>query len=327
MKKITIIFFVLSVIFSVSCEDNKIILPESNGKLSHVLVVMSKVKWKEKPGKELKKILIQDFPALPQSEPQYDISQIPESVFSDVMRRNTNIIVAKISSKVKKPGIKIRYNIWAKPQIIILISAKNNTNFVEILEKNKTKIIGKLDKAERNRIIRTYKRTLHESVVEKIKKNHNIKIVIPNHYKLDMDSSNFVWLAYETNKLTQAVLIWDYPYKDTSDFDAKNLIKARDSVTKINVSGRKKGSYMTTQKVYPFEYNKFKFNGNNIFEVRGLWEVKNGIMGGPFVSFSMLDKKRNRIVTADVFVYAGMQDKRNFVRQAEAVLYTLEIVK
>ncbi len=49
-------------------------------------------------------------------------------------------------------------------------------------------------------------------------------------------------------------------------------------------------------------------------------------MGGPFISLSTFDKERNRIVTVEGFVYAPKFDKRNYLRQVEAILYTLDFV-
>jgi hypothetical protein len=55
----------------------------------------------------------------------------------------------------------------------------------------------------------------------------------------------------------------------------------------------------------------FTWNGNYVREMRGLWEVKVDFMGGPFISWTMVDEKRNRIVTAFGFVYAPKIGKRN----------------
>ncbi len=54
--------------------------------------------------------------------------------------------------------------------------------------------------------------------------------------------------------------------------------------------------------------------------------MKNGIsMGGPFVSLSVVDVKRDRIVTVEGFVFAPGKSKMNLVRQVEAVIYSLKI--
>jgi hypothetical protein len=48
-------------------------------------------------------------------------------------------------------------------------------------------------------------------------------------------------------------------------------------------------------------------------------------MGGPFVSLTRLDQVNGRVVTAEVFLYAPGQKKRNAMRQIEAILYTLKM--
>jgi len=38
------------------------------------------------------------------------------------------------------------------------------------------------------------------------------------------------------------------------------------------------------------------------------------------------DKKRNRIITVEGFVFAPRYDKHNYIRKLEAILYSLKIV-
>ena len=62
------------------------------------------------------------------------------------------------------------------------------------------------------------------------------------------------------------------------------------------------------------------------YEIRGLWKLKEGeAMGGPYVSHTRLDKTNSRIVTTETFLFAPGQKKRNPLRQAEAILYTLTL--
>lgn len=61
-------------------------------------------------------------------------------------------------------------------------------------------------------------------------------------------------------------------------------------------------------------------------EIRGLWRILNGeAMGGPYVSHTRLDQVNGRVVTAEAFLYAAGQKKRTALRQAEAILYTLQL--
>jgi len=48
-------------------------------------------------------------------------------------------------------------------------------------------------------------------------------------------------------------------------------------------------------------------------------------MGGPFVSHSRVDEVNNRIITAEIFIFAPNDKKRDFVRTMEASLYTLKL--
>jgi hypothetical protein len=61
-------------------------------------------------------------------------------------------------------------------------------------------------------------------------------------------------------------------------------------------------------------------------EIRGLWKILEGeAMGGPYVSHTRLDQVNGRVITAETFLYAAGQKKRTALRQAEAILYTLQL--
>ena len=61
-------------------------------------------------------------------------------------------------------------------------------------------------------------------------------------------------------------------------------------------------------------------------EVRGLWKIYKGeAMGGPYVSHTCLDEINQRIITAETYILAPGQKKRNELRKAEAVLFTLQL--
>ena len=48
-------------------------------------------------------------------------------------------------------------------------------------------------------------------------------------------------------------------------------------------------------------------------------------MGGPFVSYTLLDTVYNRVVTLDGFLYAPSDPKRDLLRQVEAILKSLTV--
>jgi hypothetical protein len=59
--------------------------------------------------------------------------------------------------------------------------------------------------------------------------------------------------------------------------------------------------------------------------MRGLWRLVNDFMGGPYVTLAELDASNQRVVIALGYVYAPSKNKRNFLRQVEAMIYSLKM--
>ena len=75
---------------------------------------------------------------------------------------------------------------------------------------------------------------------------------------------------------------------------------------------------------FPAFMNVLNLKNNYTIEIRGLWNVYGDFMGDPFLSLTVLDEKRKRVITVDGYVYAPKFNKRNYLRQVEAILYSLE---
>jgi len=58
-------------------------------------------------------------------------------------------------------------------------------------------------------------------------------------------------------------------------------------------------------------------------ELRGLWQMEGAFMGGPYLSYSLVDEKNNRVITIDSYVYSPKFDKREYLREMEALALTI----
>ena len=112
-----------------------------------------------------------------------------------------------------------------------------------------------------------------------------------------------------------------YSYSGTT-LDAHRALAARDSVMRLNIPGELDGMYMQTTPGSVTAGLATEY-GRTVMISRGLWEMRNDAMGGPFVSLSTVDSVNSRIIVAEAFVYAPGTNKRNLIRSAEAALYTL----
>ena len=208
--------------------------------------------------------------------------------------------------------------------MVITLIAPDRDSFVTLFNENHQKILGLLLKAERDRLMDNYKVYAEQTLMKKLETRIGIKMNIPKGYYYAMDTNNFVWLSHETSETSQGLFIYYYDYTDSATFTLDALINKRDEILKKYVGGENRGSYMATElQILPY-FRSFKLNNRYTAELRGLWKVEGDFMGGPFISISQLDEKQNRVVTVEGFVYAPKYNKRNYIRQLEAILYSLD---
>ncbi|OQB68257.1 MAG: hypothetical protein BWX93_01593 [Bacteroidetes bacterium ADurb.Bin139] len=81
---------------------------------------------------------------------------------------------------------------------------------------------------------------------------------------------------------------------------------------------------MTTNSLIEPSYRWVNYNNRQFVEIRGLWDVKNDFMGGPFVAHCFYDKASQSVVVLEAFVYAPKYPKRNYLRQVESIIYSFE---
>lgn len=331
MKKLGIyytsgILFIILISFSCTTGEKQPLLPTVSGMPGDIAVVINKAEWDTKVGDEFRRIFEEPYQVLPQYEPIFDMIQVPHDAFSKVMKAQRNIIIVNLLPKNEKAKIIVQKDVWAKPQLILDMYARDDDSFIELFKDNEQKILSLLENMERKRLEDTYKKNLDGKIIEALKSKHHVSLLVPKGYKIDVDTDDFVWIGQDVGAIVLGVLIYQYNYADTNTFTREYLIEKRNHLLKKYVPGEVEGSYMITETEFGPFFNQYLLRGNYVAELRGLWKMKNGIsMGGPFVSITTLDEKRNRIVTVEGFVFAAGQRKRNYLRQVEAIALSLEI--
>ncbi|MCB0408861.1 MAG: DUF4837 family protein [Flavobacteriales bacterium] len=56
-----------------------------------------------------------------------------------------------------------------------------------------------------------------------------------------------------------------------------------------------------------------------------MWYVKGDFMGGPFINYTFVDEKRNKVISIDGYVYAPRFDKREYLRELEALIRSIKL--
>lgn len=324
MKAFKIFLTIFAVALVASCKNGPQLMPSISGKAGEVVVVINKTQWESDPGVALRSILAVDQPYLPQKEPLFNLINIPDNAFSGIFQSHRNIIIVNITSAAKESKIVFQENVWAAPQIAITISAPDSKSAAEIMQKEKDKLENALLQAERNRNIQNAKKYEEASLRTLVTEEFGGSPYFPTGYNLRKKTTDFIWISYETTYVNQGIFIYKFPYTDSTAFTKEYLIAKRNEVLQQNVPGELDNTYMTTYLLQEPGLRWVNYNKRKFVEIRGLWEVENDFMGGPFISHFFLDKENQNIIALEAFVYAPRYNKRNYLRQVESIIYSFE---
>ncbi len=326
MKKIGIILLMFVAVACGTTEEPQ--KPAASGKSGEMLVVMNKARWEGYAGEITKDVFMSYLPMLPQAEPHFNLFQIEQSAFDQLFESHRNIFMVEFDASLERGTIEAQRDVWAYPQMVIKVRVPNEEVLKRILDNNHEAFIEHYLKAERERLINAYGRMINHQARSVVRDNLGLDITVPEGYFVAKQEDNFVWLRQTGSReeLELGLLITVLPYTHPDkDFDHTVIRERRDSITKAHIPGTFENTYMITYPELPHVYKEINFNDIYAVEARGLWRVKDDFMGGPFVNITFVDEKNSRLINLDGFVYAPKFDKRDYLRQVEALMHSVSV--
>lgn len=325
MKKIFLA--ICSTILLISCVGNdKMIVRGSIGKINKVMVIAKISDWTGDVGKEVRNSFGELMVGLPQPEPILSVSQVAPSGFSSMMKASRNILV--ISEGVD--NFSVKNNVYAQPQTIIYVQAKDDAGIIKILQDRKNEIKKIFLDADVQFTQNIFEKDKLDDSQFKTLQNLGLSLTVPDKFKMVDDTGDFLWLR---NHLTSGIaksgsnniLVYTVPLLDETQV-ADSIVSVRNKIGKKHIPGSKPETmHMITEEAYtPFTFD-VEVDGKKAFETRGKWEVKNDFMAGPFVNYTIIDKKNNRLVVVEGFTYAPSVNKRAFLFELEAIAKSIKI--
>lgn len=323
MKK-SLFFFVLMslIILFNACEGKKggkfKVTNFSGGKAGEVVLIMDDNLWSDSDKVQVENVLMQPQPAINQIEPMFDLLEINNSEFTHNFQRHRNIVRFDINKDYNLNQISYSHNVWSSPQEYIYIKGNNLDSCLALFISNQDKIIKLLYANDLKRIQVFYAKDVEKNIETKIKTKFGFLLSVPQQYIIAKEENDFMWLRFRTARNDRFIMIYKMPVKEMTE---ANLIAARDTITKKYIPGAIKGAYpIVAQKFgYPI-VSDLQIASRKGIEMRGLWESVGDKMGGPFYSFSFIDQSGQNIITVDGFVYAPEENKRDYLREVEAIV-------
>ncbi len=317
----------VALVFLASCKDKdqKKLLPNVTGKSGEVVLVIAPGHWSSNVGKEFKNKFNKAYPALPQPEPMFDLVHIPYDAFSNIFKTHRNLVFARVDKDISEPKMVIQEDRWSDPQLIVNVIAPDDSSLAAVVAEKGDILIDRIMKKEMERYAENYKKYEEKVIANQLEKKFGIRLTIPKGYTVDVDTTDFVWIESRgRGDVVQGILVYAYD-KPEVDLTTDYLFAKRNQFTKRYVPGPTQGSYMAVEsETIPYR-REISVNDIKVIELRNLWRVENDFMGGPFISFSFIDEKQNKVINIDGFVYAPRFDKRDYLRQLEAILNSVII--
>lgn len=299
-------------------------LPSVTGAPGEIFIIVDKTWWEGEIGSELRRTFMEDYPFLPQSEQTFSVFNAPHSAFKGSFCLHRNILTIDIDKKVEKAEVSYVQDVWAHPQIVIRLTAPDEESALALVMAEKERMSAAFEQKERERIINNTRKFENKEVQDAISSFIGGAPYFTRDFSIKKKTKDFIWVSHETTYVNQGMFFFKIPFFDAEGADIGKYLDGIDSVLQANVPGMRDNSYMITNRYIMPGIQYVSYKGMNFAEIRGLWELENDYMGGPFVCHVFPDRTGSGYIVEFGFVYAPKYDKRDYLRLVESVLYSFE---
>lgn len=322
------------------------------GKVGEILVVCEQGIWNSEIKNYLDTGLTQwILPYLPDVATFSLVHKTPNHFTQGVKRyRNTMFIEIDPSYTGEYGRIVRREDVWAKDQLVIEVTGKDFNQVLETCKLGMEEVHELFDEVEWKRLMKKFSRNKNIATRRAVKKNFGIDLALPSNSKLVTQRKNFFRIEFspasrpiefvgtgtqDVGSIFSGVMIYQYDYTDSSQFELKELLMARDTMLKYNVPHEIEGMYMGTQYnpvVYP-EGNTIQSADGSIkgYEMRGMFlftGLPKHSTGGAFWAFHFLNNKTQKLVCISGYVDAPPTTSWTHpLREIQAILRSVSYVQ
>lgn len=327
MKKTGLVLLMMVLMLSCTSEgEKKKLLVASKGLPSELLLVVDKDVWQCDLQDSIKAIVEGQVPGLMQAEKMFRLVRVFSTDYKPQYTTFHTKLFVKIDKTLKEPMVGTRRNVYAKPQLELVVAAPTMETLRKFLHLNAGRICDILADAQIEMRVAGLRKHYSKRVDDDLRQVLGMSIRVPENLIATKKRENFLWGGTNTNQKDLNIVVYTYDWNGEDVMSEEHFVQKRDSVMKDNIPGGREDQWMQTvwENDVPLVIGRPKtVNGRNVLEVRGLWEMRNGALGGPFVSIAWVDTLKQKVVVGEGFVYSPSTEKRDLLRQMEAALWTL----
>lgn len=325
--------------------SENLLLPPANGEVGELILAIDSSQFAGPLGKALRKTFNVPMEALPQDEMRFKLLDVSPLKLNNTLKRTKNLIyvttledksdeskvmrqlytnesLQKINQDQSK-YITLSKDVHARGQVVMYLYSKNGEILADHINKNQDYLRDIFESVERDRIKKKIFGSREKEIEKTIRGDHGYNMKVPFGYEIAKNLPNFTWVRFIENDYDMNFFVY---YEDFTDQDQlKDMLGLRERITSSYLrDSEKEQLHITTQPILPMLTDTITFKNKFALKNKGLWKISDGSAGGPYVSYSFVDEKNSKLYYIEGYVFAPGRDKKNFVRELDAILSTFD---
>ena len=333
LTKIVLLFVGLLLLLTCNTNDDynpNLMKPRAKKNYSEILFSLEKKYWKGDLGKTMKNSfekLVKTTPLPYEKEFEIDFV-VPNKILKNIKNNNCFIFVQIENFHSKNIVPIIKKDLWANGQLIIELKFKSEKAAVNYFKYKNTEVKSILKDFNYQKIQKDF--TEKNTINDELEKSMNLTFKAPEGIKLNKRAKDFWWWSTleiqkdqnGSHEIQKGIVLHQNDYINKNQFEKSNLLWIKDSLGKTYLTGKSDNSFMKTveNELSKTIDTSFYIKNKYVKQLKGCWRMENDKMGGPFVSYSWLNLKKTKIITAQGYVYAPNFEKSKYLRELEAII-------
>ena len=305
-----------------------------SGTPGELILVTTTGQWNGKIGAAFRENFEKPVYGMPQQEPLFDLVQTSLNDFERVFQTFRNVVIVELdTNRFGQSKIQYKKDVWARGQLVIRLIASSRDEVVDLINEHADEMTRIIQTKELNRLAAKYKAHSNVKIQKELLKKLGVQASIPKEAVLAVIDTSHAWIRIERKKvkggykhqISQGLLIYKFPYTAKQQFLDSSLFEIHDVKLNQYIKGPSEGTYMTTEyRYYPPVTKEVAYEGHFSKEMHGLWRMEGDFMGGPMVTFFVLNEDEGMIYGVSGYAYAPQFNKREYYREIEAVAKSLK---
>ncbi|MBU1097377.1 MAG: DUF4837 domain-containing protein [Ignavibacteriae bacterium HGW-Ignavibacteriae-2] len=336
IPQILLLFIIIILMAACGVKNNSI------GKEDEIIVIADSVDYLK-----LEPALYETFSKViytPQPENLFEIIRRPFESLKNLKNRKNIIIIAPMDGKgftadyvrsmldstvfsMVKSGKEFvfnKYDLWAKDQLVMVLTAPNLSDLEKNILTQKEKLLYHFKKISDKRLSRSLYNSDYErkDVEAQFLRDYDWIIYVQSDYIVSKESpeDKFVWLRRAMNTDMERWFFIHWIDNATPEWLNKDSINAiRDRLTQ-KYYRTTDNSFVSIAQDQLTTVREVNFQGNYALMAHGFWRFSDKSGGGPFISYTFYDEQTRRIYMLDGSVYAPKYYKKQLLQQVDVTL-------